>query len=52
MADGKYYVRAYFADSALANISSALPTLKSVQIDNIEISVVGSRYSDMNFDER
>ena len=52
MADAKYRVRAYFADTALANISSALPTLKGVVLDNIEITVVGSRYDDISFDER
>ena len=52
MEDAKYRVRAYFADTALANISSALPTLKGVVLDNIEITVVGSRYDDMGFDEQ
>ena len=51
MADGKYNVRAYFADATLANISSALPTLKGVSLDGIEISVVGSRHDDIGFEE-
>jgi hypothetical protein len=51
MADGKYNVRAYFADIALNNISGELPTLKGITLDNIEVSVVGSRYDDMGFYE-
>lgn len=51
MANGKYNVRAYFDETALKNISSALPNIKRFQIDGIEISVVGSRYDDMGYNE-
>ena len=47
MADAKYRVRAYFEDINLQNINAALPPLKGIVLDNIEITVVGSLYDDM-----